>query len=214
MATEFSTAFSLLRREKGISQREAASDLGISQALLSHYENGVREPRLEFVAKACEYYGVSADFLLGRTGARENPCALFSQTENSVWNEDGIADTFNAAAVLLGVIYASCGREGAARAAEYLRTTEYKVFRFLELSGGVPGAETGTVPDCRFRSLCDAVMRLSESELSMLLREAAADAKVREAFEDFASSNPDAQRRFSELMRRADEDVGALMRRG
>lgn len=36
-------------------------DLGISQALLSHYENGIREPGLAFVVKACDYYGVSAD---------------------------------------------------------------------------------------------------------------------------------------------------------
>ena len=53
---------------KGVSQRKAASDLHISQALLSHYENGAREPGLAFVCRACDYYGVTADFLLGRTG--------------------------------------------------------------------------------------------------------------------------------------------------
>ncbi|MBQ5503766.1 MAG: helix-turn-helix transcriptional regulator [Oscillospiraceae bacterium] len=62
----FSEALSELRREKNISQRQAAADLGISQALLSHYENGLREPRLEFVARVCDYYGVSADYILGR----------------------------------------------------------------------------------------------------------------------------------------------------
>ena len=55
-----------LRKKKGVSQRAAAADLKISQALLSHYENGAREPGLEFVCRACDYYGVSADFLLGR----------------------------------------------------------------------------------------------------------------------------------------------------
>ena len=58
---------SALRREQGLSQRKAASELHISQALLSHYENGAREPGLEFVVRACDYYGVSADYLLGRT---------------------------------------------------------------------------------------------------------------------------------------------------
>ncbi len=62
----FSEALSELRREKNISQRQAAADLGISQALLSHYENGLREPRLEFVSRVCDYYGVSADYILGR----------------------------------------------------------------------------------------------------------------------------------------------------
>ncbi len=60
-----------LRREKGVSQRKAAGDLQISQALLSHYENGAREPGLAFVCRACDYYGVTADFLLGRTNDRE-----------------------------------------------------------------------------------------------------------------------------------------------
>ena len=56
MSSDFSRCLSLLRQEKGISQRAAAKDLGISQALLSHYENGVREPGLAFVTKACNYY--------------------------------------------------------------------------------------------------------------------------------------------------------------
>jgi transcriptional regulator with XRE-family HTH domain len=56
-----------LRRKKGVSQRRAAADLHISQALLSHYENGAREPGLPFVCRACDYYGVTADYILGRS---------------------------------------------------------------------------------------------------------------------------------------------------
>ena len=71
MNEEFSRTLSLLRQEKRVSQRTAATALGISQALLSHYENGIREPGLPFVVRACDYYGVSADFLLGRTLSRD-----------------------------------------------------------------------------------------------------------------------------------------------
>ena len=71
MNEEFSRTLSLLRQERGVSQRTAAGALGISQALLSHYENGIREPGLAFVVRACDYYGVSADFLLGRTLTRD-----------------------------------------------------------------------------------------------------------------------------------------------
>ena len=67
MARGFSQTMSELRRERGLSQRAAAAALGISQALLSHYENGAREPGLAFVCRACDYYGVTADYLLGRT---------------------------------------------------------------------------------------------------------------------------------------------------
>ncbi|MCF0120730.1 MAG: helix-turn-helix transcriptional regulator, partial [Oscillospiraceae bacterium] len=67
MKPDVAGILSYLRRKSGQNQREAAAGLGISQALLSHYENGVREPRLEFIVRACEYYGVSSDFMLGRT---------------------------------------------------------------------------------------------------------------------------------------------------
>ena len=71
MATDFSRTLSLLRQEKGVSQRKAAAELGSCQALLSHYENGIREPGLPFVVKVCDYYRVSADYLLGRTLSRD-----------------------------------------------------------------------------------------------------------------------------------------------
>ena len=56
-----------LRKKKGVSQRKAAADLHISQALLSHYENGAREPGLPFLCRACDYYDVTADYILGRS---------------------------------------------------------------------------------------------------------------------------------------------------
>ena len=67
MKAVFAKRLSRLRHEAEWSQRRAASDLNVSQALLSHYENGAREPKLEFVVKACNYYGVSADYILGRS---------------------------------------------------------------------------------------------------------------------------------------------------
>ena len=62
----FAQILSELRRTAGLSQRKAA-DLNISQALLSHYENGAREPGLNFVCRVCDYYNVTADYLLGRS---------------------------------------------------------------------------------------------------------------------------------------------------
>ena len=63
----FAQILSELRRTAGLSQRKAAADLGISQALLSHYENDAREPGLHFVCRVCDYYNVTADYLLGRS---------------------------------------------------------------------------------------------------------------------------------------------------
>ena len=78
MSTDFSKVFSQLRRDRGLSQRQVASDLDISQALLSHYENGLREPRIEFIMKIFDYYGVSADYLFGRTKMRNDVSAYMS----------------------------------------------------------------------------------------------------------------------------------------
>ena len=63
----FAQILSELRRTAGLSQRKAAADLNISQALLSHYENGAREPGLNFVCRVCDYYNVTADYLLCRS---------------------------------------------------------------------------------------------------------------------------------------------------
>lgn len=70
MNAAFPRIMTLLRKERGISQKQAAADLHISQALLSHYEKGIRECGLDFVVHAADYYGVSCDYLLGRTADR------------------------------------------------------------------------------------------------------------------------------------------------
>jgi len=84
MKSAFSEALSNLRLEKGLSQRQAAADLGVSQALLSHYENSAREPKLDFVVRACNYYDVSADYILGRTSSRKDESAMLMDSANEV----------------------------------------------------------------------------------------------------------------------------------
>lgn len=81
MATAFSTSLAKLRQIKGVSQRKAAGDLGVSQALLSHYENGIREPGLDFLCRACDYYQVSADSILGRTDQKGSKSGMPLRTE-------------------------------------------------------------------------------------------------------------------------------------
>ncbi len=54
--SNFAAVLTQLRKERGISQKKAALDLGISQALLSHYEKGIRECGLDFVIKCGRIY--------------------------------------------------------------------------------------------------------------------------------------------------------------
>ena len=92
MAMEFNRIITLLRKERGITQKQAAADLGISQAQLSHYEKGIRECGLEFVVQVADYYGVSCDYLLGRSAERSGQTITVeelpegSATAGSVWH--------------------------------------------------------------------------------------------------------------------------------
>ena len=66
MNKDFPRIITFLRKERGLSQKQVAGDMGISQALLSHYEKGIRECGLDFLVKTAEYYGVSTDYLLSQ----------------------------------------------------------------------------------------------------------------------------------------------------
>ncbi|MBQ7090334.1 MAG: helix-turn-helix transcriptional regulator, partial [Clostridia bacterium] len=65
--SDFPRILTHLRKEAGYSQKKVAEALGISQALLSHYEKGIRECGLLFLVRAADFYGVSVDYLLGRS---------------------------------------------------------------------------------------------------------------------------------------------------
>lgn len=56
----------LARTRLGKSQMEVAQDIGISNAALSNYELGYREPDLDTLDKLASYYGLSVDQLMGR----------------------------------------------------------------------------------------------------------------------------------------------------
>jgi transcriptional regulator with XRE-family HTH domain len=79
MNNDFPRILALLRKERSISQKQAANDLGIAQALLSHYEKGKRECGLNFLVRAADYYKVSTDYLLGRSPSRDG--ALISESD-------------------------------------------------------------------------------------------------------------------------------------
>lgn len=62
-----------LRTEAHKSQAELAEVLGTSQTMYARYERGANALPLRHLLTLCEYYDVSADYLLGRTPHRQNP---------------------------------------------------------------------------------------------------------------------------------------------
>jgi K+-sensing histidine kinase KdpD len=59
-----------LRFCKEKTQLQVQMETGIEQALLSKYENGVRIPPTDTLMILADYYGVSMDYIMGRT---DNP---------------------------------------------------------------------------------------------------------------------------------------------
>jgi len=71
--------FRELREDHDYSQRHIAAVLGISQQHYSKYETGEYELPLRHFIRLAEYYGVSADYLLGRCAYDAKPVAYVTR---------------------------------------------------------------------------------------------------------------------------------------
>lgn len=56
-----------LREDHDKTQQDIADILGTSQTIYARYERGANELPLRHLLKLADYYGVSADYLLGRS---------------------------------------------------------------------------------------------------------------------------------------------------
>ena len=107
MSADFALRLTDLRKEKNLSQKEAASCLGVSQALLSHYEKGIRECKLDFLKKACDYYDVTSDYLLGFSDNRQGINDVYIKTELETDSELKMKTIFRAVVSLVEKLSAS-----------------------------------------------------------------------------------------------------------
>ena len=146
MNNNFARIITLLRKERGYSQKKVAAELDISQALLSHYEKGIRECGLDFVVKVADYYNVSCDYLLGRTPHRSGatisvddiPEPDAAGKENVMHGPGGsvlpllnkklIANSLN---VIFGMLQKFNNKSLTAEISAYLNLCIYKIFRVL-----------------------------------------------------------------------------------
>ena len=54
-----------LREDRDLTQLQVAEYLGTSQTMYARYERGANELPLRHLIKLCEFYNVSADYILG-----------------------------------------------------------------------------------------------------------------------------------------------------
>ena len=140
MSTSVSSRLVSLRKEKNLSQKEAAIELGVSQALLSHYEKGIRECGLDFLCRASAFYDVSTDYLLGLTDNKMMSDALFVEHEIPQDSEVRMSTVFRSSVYMqerLGVY----GRNYSSKIRSIYVLTIYKVYLSALRQGAIPNHE-------------------------------------------------------------------------
>ena len=65
----FCDMFSELRRDHHLTQRQMAKLLHVSSGTISNYETGKYVPSYETLIRIADYFDVTTDYLLGRTGS-------------------------------------------------------------------------------------------------------------------------------------------------
>ena len=183
MASQFSRVITLLRKERGITQKKAADELGVSQALLSHYEKGIRECGLDFVVRIANYYDVSCDYLLGRSAERSGLTLSVEEipAPESTASKDGhyrgsVLPTLNRKLVSnsLNILYdklATCpDKTLITEISGYLMVAVYKMFRLVYGSMPKNAASLFSVPDALWQGYSCGAMCTTEANVSAVLK--------------------------------------------
>ena len=183
MNNSFPRIITLLRKERKITQKQAAADLGISQALLSHYEKGIRECGLNFLVKCADYYGVSCDYLLGRSpepsgqtlSVEEIPAPDENNRDNrmtgsvlATLNKKLIANSLN---VLFDLLARSGNHELLKLVSDCLFLNVYSLFRLIFSANQSNKAELFKLSQQVYGELAPAAMLRDQAYIRMYIGE-------------------------------------------
>ena len=177
MNNSFPRLITSLRKQRKITQKQAALDLGVSQALLSHYEKGIRECGLNFLVKCADYYGVSCDYLLGRSpepsgqmlAADQIPSPDENNRDNVMsgsvlctLNKKLIANSLN---IVFDIIAKSNNPEILKLSSDYLFLSVYSVFRILYSMNKENSPALFNIPSSVYNDLVNCAMLMSKANL-------------------------------------------------
>ena len=179
MNDSFPRIITLLRTERNITQKDAARDLNISQALLSHYERGARECGLDFLIKIADYYGVSCDYLLGRTSDRSGAKLTVSDIPEPdeaddnvlrgstlpILNKKLIANSLN---IIFDLLQRLDNNDLTNQISLYQMISVYKIFRILYSANPQNPSSFFSVAENTFQGFSDASMSIIESRVRSL----------------------------------------------
>lgn len=60
----------LLRKEQNLPQEKTAAEIGVGFSTYRRYETGERVPDADVLVRIADFYGVSLDYLVGRSEER------------------------------------------------------------------------------------------------------------------------------------------------
>ncbi|MDO5124701.1 MAG: helix-turn-helix transcriptional regulator, partial [Eubacteriales bacterium] len=175
--------------EKNLSQKQVSADLGISQALLSHYEKGIRECKLDFLIKTAEYYNVSCDFLLGRTPERSGATLSFEDIPDGEDNDtnpknSGLVTQLNkkilcnCLAVIFDMLARARSNQLTADVSNYLMLAVYRVFRTLYSANPENHQSMFAVDEGLYEGYCEGHMELFATKFRHLAKESTTSASA------------------------------------
>ena len=192
----FNRILTLLRKEKGLTQKEAAASLGISQALLSHYEKGIRECGLSFVVRVADFYGVSCDYLLGRSPDRSGLTLSVDEIPNE---EDRKDDNklkgsllpilskillINSISILYDFLLKNPDKNLVTEVTHFLNSAVYQMFRMVYSSNSKNQEKMFSIPANTYEGYVTGSMYRSEADIRDILSSQPSDGAVlsKEAF--------------------------------
>ena len=161
---------SIYGKYRQLPHTKAAEALDISQALLSHYEKGIRECGLDFLVKTAEYYDVTTDYLLGRTVQRKPSAVSASEMpeseeighlKGSMINQVNKKLITNTTAVIFDLLAQLGDKRLTNTVSNYLMCADYEIFRMIYCADKSNTQTMFFLDRNRYKNLTSAAMMLN-----------------------------------------------------
>ncbi len=187
MNNDFARILTLLRKERNLSQKEASEALGISQALLSHYENGKRECGLDFLCAAADYYKVSCDYLLGRTSDRSGSFVTLADLPAYASGDSNVSGelllekrmTINSLNLIFSLLMDVGNRDISDDCSTIIMAAIYRILRILHFTDKNNPKNMFTLSSYNYCALSGGITNICEANAINIARNQRLDADVK-----------------------------------
>jgi transcriptional regulator with XRE-family HTH domain len=88
----FSQRLEQLRLKKELTQQQMADILGVTRQAYGNYESGKREPDFSTLTRLANFFGVSVDYLLGKTNVRTPIETIVAHHDGEDWTEEELEE--------------------------------------------------------------------------------------------------------------------------